>query len=123
MLIQSKTSKFLCLIVSLCVTELCFATSPFLDCIGQLFGFADKFQKYLNTFQGTHLYFMYLCIMVILALDRFLEFRFNVTYFLVWSSKKTLIILGLLSCISLILFACLLPISDKMYNYRKYLIA
>ena len=100
MLIQSKTSKFLCLIVyylivSLCVTEFCFATSPFLDCIGQLFGFADKFQKYLNTFQGTHFYFMYLYIMVILALDRFLEFR----------------------------FACLLPISDKMYNYRKYLIA
>ena len=37
--------------------------------------------------------------------------------------QKTLIILGLLSCISLILFACLLPISDKMYSYRKYLIA
>ena len=111
------------LIVSLCVTELYFAISTFLDCIGQLFGFAYKFQKYLNTLQGTHLYFMYLCIMVILTLDRFLEFRFNLTYFLIWSSKKTLIILGLQSCISLILFACLLPISDKMYSYRKYLIS
>lgn len=92
-------------------------------CIGQLFGFAYKFQKYLNTLQGTHQYFMYLCIMVILNLDRFLEFCFNITYFLIWSSNKTLIILGLQSCISVILFACLLPISDKIYSYRKYLIA
>ena len=66
---------------------------------------------------------MYLCIMVILNLDRFLEFCFNITYFLIWSSKKTLIILGLQSCISVILFACPLPTSDKMYSYRKYLIA
>ena len=83
----SVSQKYL--IVSLCVTELCFAISTFLDCIGQLFGFAYKFQKHLNTLQGTHLYFMYLCIMVILTLDRFLEFRFSITYFLIWSSKKT----------------------------------
>ena len=82
----SVSQKYL--IVSLCVTELCFAISTFLDCIGQLFGFAYKFQKHLNTLQGTHLYFMYLCIMVILTLDRFLEFHFNITYFLIWSSKK-----------------------------------
>lgn len=39
------------------------------------------------------------------------------------SSKKTLIILGLLSFISLIAFMSLLLGSDENYSYRKYLLA
>ena len=39
------------------------------------------------------------------------------------SSKKTLIILGLLSFISLIAFMSLLLGSDESYSYRKYLLA
>ena len=51
-----------------------------------------------------------------------MKFRFNIKYFLIRSSKKALIILGLLSCIELVIYIYLLPFSDKVYSNRKYLI-
>ena len=116
----SLSQKYL--LVSLCLTELCCGISMFLAPLGELIGFADNFQKYLHTFQLTTLYFMYFSVMIILTLDRFLEFHFSIKYFLIWSSKKTLTTLSIVSCISLINFICFLPISVKIISYRKYLI-
>ena len=113
----SLSQKYL--LVSLCLTELCCGISMFLAPLGELIGFADNFQKYLHTFQLTTLYFMYFSVMIILTLDRFLEFRFSIKYFFIWSSKKTL---GIVSCISIINSICFLPISVKIISYRKYLI-
>lgn len=116
----SSSQKYL--LAALCLTELCFGISLVLDFMGQIFGFVDKFPKYLLTFQLACSDFMYWSIMIILTLDWSLEFCFNIKYFLIWSSKKTLIILGLLSCIALVIYIYLLPFSDKVYSHRKYLI-
>ena len=71
------------LLVSLCLTELCSGISMFLAPFGELVGSADNFQKYLHTVQLTTLYFMYFSVMIVLTLDRFLEFRFSMKYFLI----------------------------------------
>ena len=83
---------------------------------------SDNLSKYLHTFQLTNLYFMYFVVMIILTLDRCFEFPFSMKYSLIWSSKKTLIILGMFLCISLMYFICFLPFSVKIFSYRKYLI-
>ena len=107
------------LLIFLCLTELGFGMSFFLD----NFPVLDIIHKQLFIFEATPLYFMYLSIMVILTLDRFLEFRFNIKYFIIWSSRKTVIILSLCLCFSLIIFICLLPFSTEVYSYKKYWIA
>ena len=66
------------------------------------------------------LVFMYLSIMILLTLDRFLEFRFNIKYFLIWSPKKTLISLSLSLCFSVTIFICLLPFNIDVEKYQKY---
>ena len=114
----SASQKYL--LVSLSLTELSFGISMFVDIIIDLLGLAEKFNMYLQAFQLILLYPMYLCIMILLTLDRFLEFRFNIKYPLIWSPKKTVIVLCLLLCISLIVFICMLPICDKINNLRKY---
>ena len=89
----SLSQKYL--LVSLCLTELCSGISIFLGPLGMLVVFADNFHKYLHTFQLTTLYFMYFFVMIILTLDRYFEFRFSIKYSLIWSSKKTLIVLSM----------------------------
>ena len=116
----SASQKYL--LVSLSLTELSFGVSMFADIMGNLLGLAEKLHMYLQMFQLIPLYLMYLSIMMILTLDRFLEFRFNIKYPLIWLSKKTLIVLCLLLCISPIIFICMLPISDKINSHRKYLL-
>ena len=107
------------ILIFLCLTELGFGMSFFLD----HFPFLDIIHKQLFIFEATPLYFMYLSIMIILTLDRFLEIRLNIKYFIIWSSRKTVVILSLCFCFSLIIFICLLPFSVEVFSYKKYWIA
>ena len=114
----SGSQKYL--LISLCLTELGFGIVLVLHFIGWKVGFSYKFQERLIIFELTPLYFMYLSIMILLTLDRFLEFRFNIKYFLIRSPKKTLISLSLSLCFSLTIFICLLPFNVDVDKYRKY---
>ena len=117
----SGSQKYL--LISLCLTELGFGILFILHYTGRIVGFPDKFQKLLVIFEITPLYFMYLSIMTLLTLDRFLKFRFNIKYFLIWSPNKTLIALSLSLCFSLTIFICLLPFNVDFDKYLKYWIA
>ena len=114
----SGSQKYL--LISLCLTELRFGIVFIFDFIGWKVGFPYKFQEQLFIFELTPLYFMYLSIMILLTLDRFLEFRFNIKYFLIWSPKKTLISLSLSLCFSVTIFICLLPFNIDVEKYQKY---
>ena len=111
------------LLIALCLTELNFGVTLYLYIIGVLVNFADRILQQLYIFQMIPLYFMYLSIMIIFTLDRLLEFHLNIKYSLMWSPKKTLILLGLLSSLSVIIFICLLPVSTEVYSRSGYVIA
>ena len=108
------------LLISLCLTELGFGILFIVHHIGWIVSFPDKFK---HIFALTLLYFMYLSIMTLLTLDRFLEFRFNIKYFWIWSPKKTFISLCLCLCFSLTIFICLLAVNVDVEKYQKYWIA
>ena len=111
------------LLIALCLTELNFGVALYLYIIGVLVNFTDRILQQLYIYQMIPLYFMYLSIMIIFTLDRFLEFHLNIKYSLVWSPKKTLILLGSLSCLSVTIFICLLPVSSEVYGHSGYIIA
>ena len=59
---------------------------------------------------------MYFSIMILITLDRLLEFRLNIKYSLYWSSKRTLVALLVVTSISISIFICIL-IMTKIYNF------
>lgn len=93
------------LLISLCLTDFGFGMLFTVYHIGRIFSFPNKFQDLLLIFELTPFYLMYLSIMTLLTLDRFLEFRLNIKYLLIWSPKKTLIIFLCLNvCVYLYVF-------------------
>ena len=87
------------LLIALCVTELSYALIDILDHI------CYKLELDPRTFvffvlNSTTVTFMYIFIMTCIVVDRFLEIYLNIKYNILWSSKKTKIVLliGLVIC-------------------------
>ena len=92
------------LLIALCVTELIYALIDILGHICYKLELDDRTIVFY-VFNSTTVTLMYMFIMTCIAVDRFLEIYLNIKYSVLWSSKKTKIILfvGLAIC-------CLLPI-------------
>ena len=92
------------LLIALCVTELIYAL---VDILGHICYKLELDHRTIvfYVFNSTTMTFMYIFIMTCIAVDRFLEIYLNIKYSLLWSSKKTKIILfvGLAIC-------CFVPI-------------
>ena len=87
------------LLIALCVTELTYALIDILDHV------CYKLELDPGTFvffvlNSTTVTFMYIFIMTCIAVDRFFEIYLNIKYRVLWSSKKTkmVLLIGLIIC-------------------------
>ena len=106
------------LLVSLCLTELTLAVDSILLCIITIIhvDHGDTIEEIMSLFLFTPLYLIYFSIMILITLDRLLEFRLNIKYSLYWSPKKTLVALLVVISISISMFICIV-ILTRFYNF------
>ena len=107
-----------CLLVSLCLTELALGVDSILMCIITIIHIdhGDTIEEIMSIFLFTPLYLMYFSIMILITLDRLLEFRLNIKYSLFWSPKRTLVALLVVISISMTIFICII-ILTRLYNF------
>ena len=90
------------LLIAMCLTELTYAV---LNIFQQLCYFTNvrNVGKIFLIFNFVSIFFMYIFIMVLITMDRFLEIYLNIKYRLLWSPQKTKIVLVIALGISLFL--------------------
>ena len=107
-----------CLLVSLCLTELALGVDSILMCIITIIHIdhGNTIEEIMSIFLFTPLYLMYFSIMILITLDRLLEFRLNIKYSLFWSPKRTLVALLVVISISKTICICMI-ILTRLYNF------
>ena len=111
------TQKYL--LVSLCLTELTLGVNSIIFICCSTFihiKLAKTITELSEIFSLTPLTQIYFSIIILITLDRLLEFRLNIKYSLYWSSKKTLVTLLVTVSISISTFICVLVVR-RFYNF------
>ena len=112
----SGTQKYL--LVSLCLTELTLGVESIIFICSTTFihiKVARTIKEVSHIFSLTPLMQIYFSIMILITLDRLLEFRLNIKYSLYWSPKKTLITLLVIVSTSLSTFIFVLVVRRFYY--------
>ena len=121
------TQKYL--LVSLCLNELTLGVESIIFICSTTFihtRVAKTIKDISQIFSLTPLIQIYFSIMILITLDRLLEFRLNIKYSLYWSPKKTLVALLIIVSISISTFICVLIVRRFYYftadSYKEILL-
>lgn len=106
------------LLISLCMTELLLGFCSAVAQILRILGIKNAIPFSLYNFQMTTLYFLYCSVMILITVERFLEFYLNIKYPIHWSPKKTLAAIALVVVISVSVFTYTLVV--KNYNQLDF---
>ena len=115
------------LLIALSCNDLALGINAALDCIMDILKMDDSIRYIIFLFDLTPLYLIYISVMILITLDRLLEFRLNIKYSLYWSPKKTLKFLVCLVSVSVCISICVI-ILHKLYGfnfakiYMKYIL-
>ena len=105
------------LLIALCCNDLALGTNAALHCITDLLEMDDEIGYSIFLFDLTPLYLINISVMILITLDRLLEFRLNLKYSLYWSPKNTLKLLVSLVFISISIFICVI-ILRQFYKFE-----
>ena len=108
------------LLISLCLTELTLGIySVLISSITFVnIQHTKTIEETLLIFLLTPLSLIYFLVMILITLDRLLEFRLSIKYSLYWSSKKTLVALLFIFSISMSIFICIV-ILTRFYDFTS----
>ena len=115
------------LLIALSCNDLALGINAALDCIMDILKMDDGIGYIIFLFDLTPLYLIYISVMILITLDRLLEFRLNLKYSLYCTPQKTLKLLVSLVFISVCIFICVI-ILHKLHGfyfakiYMKYIL-
>ena len=107
------------LLISLCMTELLLGFCSAIVQIIRLLDIKNAIPFPIYNFQMTTLYFLYCSVMILITIERFLEFYLNIKYRIYWSPKKTLAAITLVATSSVSVFLCTVLV--KNYNQLDFI--
>ena len=110
------------LLISFCLTELTLGIySVLISSITFVnIQHTKTIEETLLIFLLTPLSLIYFLVMILITLDRLLEFRLSIKYSLYWSSKKTLVALLFIISISMSIFICIVILTTFYDFTSKY---
>ena len=104
------------LLMALCCNDLALGVNAALQCTMEFLETDGAIVYIIFLFDLTPLYLMNISVMILITLDRLLEFRLNLKYSLYWSPTKTLRLLFSLAFISFFTFVCVM-ILQEFYEF------
>ena len=116
----NRSQKYL--LISLCLTELTLGIYSILISSITFINIehTKTIEDILLIFLLTPLSLTYFLVMILITLDRLLEFRLSIKYHVYWSPKKTLVALLVIFSISISIFICIV-ILTRFYDFiSKY---
>ena len=106
------------LLIALCITELTYALVDIARQSCKMMRLPRLSEQAIWLFNATCITFLYIIIMTLITIERFLEIYLNIKYNIVWSPRKTRIVLFVAATLCFLLFIVLFLVGIKFGNHR-----